>query len=236
MKLAGFVGTGVGKLGASVFTVRKGQQVVRQYQPVVSNPNTESQAQVRAVFSLLTKNAKLLAGAFGFTTTGLQTQRNAFVKRNYGVSVMRPQEGDTAALMSYENIVLSDGLESAGSVSASVDDLEATFTVPENDRVRGAVIVTNPRTDAPHVMVFDEMLQSGQTTVDFSELSEFIDVEKVQVTIAWYGVKFAVDAARVAYEQMHSVAQRAANVAFIRSLSQGSAITTRTKTWYPTGA
>lgn len=236
MKLAGFVGTGVGKLGASVFTVRKGQQVVRQYQPVVGNPNTEEQVQVRSLFSLLAKNAKLLAGSFGFTVSGLETQRNAFIKRNYGVSAMRPQEGETAALIDYSRVVLSDGLEDAGAAVVSTTDLIATFTVPGNDRVRGAVIVTNPRGEAPHVMTFDQELQLGRAEVDFTSLSEYLDGDRVQLTIAWYGVKFSDENARASYDNLNSIAMRSANVAFVRMLSQGSAVTTRTKTWVPQGA
>lgn len=236
MKLAGFVGTGVGKLGASVFTVRKGQQVIRQYQPVVSNPNTEEQVRVRSLFSLLSKNAKLLAGSFGFTVSGLETQRNAFIKRNYGVSAMRPQEGDMAALIDYSRVVLSDGLEDGGTARVSTTDLIATITVPDNDRVRGAVIVTNPRGEAPHVMTFDQQLELGSAEVDFSVLSSYLDGERVQLTVAWYGVKFSDEGVRATYDNLNSVATRSANLTFMRMLSQGSAVTTRTKTWVPQGA
>lgn len=233
MKLAGIVGTGVGKLGASVFTVRKGQQVVRQYQPVVSNPNTMEQVRVRALFSLLTKNAKLLSDAFGFKVAGLETQRNAFIKANYGVSARRPEEGDSAALMDYGKVVLSSGLEDAGSLSIDAQNLEARISVDDFVKVRGAVIVTNPRGEAPHVMTFKEDVISGEALVNYSVLSSYMDTDKVQLTIAWYGVKFADAGARARYENLNSVAQRSANLAFMRMLSEGSAIASRTKTWQP---
>lgn len=236
MKLAGINGTGVGKLGASVFTVRKGQQVVRQYQPVVSNPNTGDQVRVRAMFSLLTKNAKLLSGAFGFKVSGLETQRNAFIKANYGVSVMMPEPEDSAALIDYSRVVLSSGLEDAGTVQTDPAQLEATFTIPGFEKVRGVVIVTNPRGEAPHVMVFEEELESGRGAVDYSDLSSYIDGDRVQITIAWYGVKFADAGARAKYENLNSVATRSANLRFLRMLNEGSAIASRTKTWVPAGA
>lgn len=227
------MGTGVGKLGASVFTVRKGQQVVRQYQPMVSNPNTMEQVRVRALFSLLTKNAKLLSGAFGFKVSGLETQRNAFIKANYGVSAIRPQEGESAALMDYGRVVLSSGLEDAGTAEVVPQNLTATITIPEFEKVRGAVIVTNPRGEAPHVMVFEEDLELGRATVDYSELASYLDEDRVQITIAWYGVKFADAGTRAKYENLNSVAVRSANLAFMRMLSEGSAIASRTKTWQP---
>lgn len=237
MKLAGFVGTGSGKLGASVFTVRKGVQVVRQYQPVVTNPNTAKQVGVRAVFALLSKNAKLLAGSFAFKAEGIQSERNLFVKRNWGVSVQVPEtEDQSAVLMDYERVVLSDGLDTAGQVTVETTAYEANFVLQEYDRVKGAVVVTNPRGEVPHVMTFDEPLVDGRVQVSFAELAEYLDTDRVQITIAWYGVKFPDAAAKVTYENMASVATRSANLAFYRMLAQGSAITSRTKTWVPGNA
>lgn len=236
MKLAGIIGTGVGKLGASVFTVRKGQQVVRQYQPVVSNPSTGDQVRVRAMFSLLTKNAKLLSGAFGFKVSGLETQRNAFIKANYGVSVQRPEEEATAATIDYGNVVLSSGLEDAGSVEVDRDNFEATIRIHGFEKVRGAVIVTNPRGEAPHVLTFEQDVENGQAVVSYEDLAPYLDQDRVQLTIAWYGVKFADAGARARYENLNSYATRSANLGFVRMLSEGSAIASRTKTWQPTGA
>lgn len=233
MKLAGIVGTGVGKLGASVFTVRKGQQVVRQYQPTVSNPNTGDQVRVRAMFSLLTKNAKLLSGAFGFKVSGLETQRNAFIKANYGVSVQKPEQEASAAMIDYSRVVLSSGLEDAGNVGVDRESLEATFRIQGFEKVRGAFIVTNPRGEAPHVLTFEQDVELGQAVVDYSDLLPYMDQDKVQLTIAWYGMKFADAGARAKYENLNSVATRSANVAFLRMLSEGSAIASRTKTWQP---
>lgn len=233
MKLAGIVGTGVGKLGASVFTVRKGQQVVRQYQPTVSNPNTEEQVRVRALFSLLTKNAKLLSGAFGFKVSGLETQRNAFIKANYGVSARRPEEGDSAALMDYGRVVLSSGLEDAGSIETFAQDYRATITIKGFEKVRGVVIVTNPRGEAPHVLTFEQDVVQDEAMIDYTALQTYVDGDRVQITIAWYGVKFADAGARARYENLDSAAIRSANLAFTRMLGEGSAIASRTKTWQP---
>ena len=53
MKLNGIVGKGTGKLGASVFAISGGEQIVRQYNPVVSNPNTDAQVAQRAKLKLM---------------------------------------------------------------------------------------------------------------------------------------------------------------------------------------
>lgn len=71
-----------GKLGSSVFAVSKGVTIERQYQPRVSNPQTKGQVQQRAKFKLLSGLASVVAPFSCLPTAGLQTQANAFVKRN----------------------------------------------------------------------------------------------------------------------------------------------------------
>lgn len=233
MKLNGLVGKGSGRLGASVFTVRKGEQIVRQYTDKVTNPNSEEQVRVRAMFAILTKNAKLLDGAFGFKVAGNVTQRNAFIKENYGVSVRRPEEGESAALIDYSKILLSTGIEDAGTATVTAENYEATIDISGYEKVRGAVIVTNPRGEAPHVKIFEENVVNGTASIQYSSLSDYIDGERIQITIAWYGMKFSDAGARAQYDNLNSVAMRSANVGFLRMLNQGSIMVSRTKTWVP---
>lgn len=84
MKLNGFVGLGTGKLGASVFSVNAGKQIVRQYQPIVANPSTESQVGQRAKFKLMSQLAAALAPVIAIPKDGILTPRNQFVSLNFG--------------------------------------------------------------------------------------------------------------------------------------------------------
>lgn len=86
MKQYGFVGKGTGKLGASVFAISGGEQIVRQYNPVVSNPNTEAQIAQRAKLKLMSQLGAALAPALGFAKMGLVSARNQFVSRNIGLA------------------------------------------------------------------------------------------------------------------------------------------------------
>ena len=85
MKQYGFVGKGTGKLGASVFAISGGEQIVRQYNPVVSNPNTEAQVAQRAKLKLMSQLGAALAPALGFAKMGLVSARNQFVSKNIGL-------------------------------------------------------------------------------------------------------------------------------------------------------
>ena len=82
MKLNGFVGKGSGRLGSSVFAVRGGEQIVRQYTPNVANPNTEAQKAQRAKFKLLSQLAAITADGLLFPKVGNVSRRNAFVSAN----------------------------------------------------------------------------------------------------------------------------------------------------------
>lgn len=85
MKQYGFVGKGTGKLGASVFAISGGEQIVRQYNPVVSNPNTDAQVAQRAKLKLMSQLGAALAPALGFKKMGLVSARNQFVSKNIGL-------------------------------------------------------------------------------------------------------------------------------------------------------
>lgn len=84
MKLNGFVGKGTGKFGASVFAISGGEQIVRQYNPKVSNPNTDAQAEQRAKLKLMSQLAADLSQTIGFQKKGLVSARNQFISANIG--------------------------------------------------------------------------------------------------------------------------------------------------------
>lgn len=84
MKLNGFVGKGTGKLGASVFAISGGEQIVRQYNPKVSNPNTDAQVEQRAKLKLMSQLAADMAQSIAFQKNGLVSARNQFISANIG--------------------------------------------------------------------------------------------------------------------------------------------------------
>lgn len=83
MKLTGITGTGSGKLGSSVFSVTAGEQVVRQYQPVVTNPSTSAQVNVRARLKLISQLSAVMNDVIAIPRQGNVTSRNIFVKDNF---------------------------------------------------------------------------------------------------------------------------------------------------------
>lgn len=86
MKLNGIFGTGSGKTGNAVFATSAGKQIVRTYQPKVSNPNTDAQVAQRAKFKLLSQLAAAMAPVIVIPKEGLVSSRNRFVKVNYNLA------------------------------------------------------------------------------------------------------------------------------------------------------
>lgn len=86
MKMYGLAGFGTGKLGNNVFSVRNGQQIVRQYNPVVSNPQTDAQIASRAILKLMSQLAATLAPVISIPGDGLKSKRNLFISQNYGLA------------------------------------------------------------------------------------------------------------------------------------------------------
>lgn len=109
MKLNGFVGKGTGKLGSSVFAVSGGEQIVRQYNPNVSNPNTLAQVQQRAKFKLLSQVATDMAPAVAFSKQGLKSARNRFVSKNFPFANIESMLSGDVATLDYTKLQLTDG-------------------------------------------------------------------------------------------------------------------------------
>lgn len=115
MKLNGVLGTGSGKLGTSVFTTVKGVQVVRQYQPTVTNPSTTLQVNQRSRFKLVSQIAASMADVIAIPRIGLASSRNLFIKKNMP-AILGSEEG---AQVSYENLQLTNGTTALPAIVAT---------------------------------------------------------------------------------------------------------------------
>lgn len=115
MKLNGILGTGSGKLGTSVFTTVKGTQIVRQHQPVVTNPSTKLQVAQRSRFKLVSQIAASMADVIAIPRIGLTSSRNLFIKKNMP-AVIGNVEG---AHVSYEKLQLTNGTAALPAIVAT---------------------------------------------------------------------------------------------------------------------
>lgn len=128
-KIFGINGKLVGKQGAAVYSVKNGVQIVKQYNPIVFNPNTKRQALARARFALASRWAIALAKsndiAWALRKTGGKSGTNI------QTSVMLKQSGlisgaDPSVLtIAWDELVIASGTLRQPSITSL-----PTFTNP----------------------------------------------------------------------------------------------------------
>lgn len=104
-KSTGIDGKASGKLGARVYAVSCGEQVIREYNGNVKNPSTTSQVAVRSKLKLASQIAAAVAPVIAIPRQGLKSPRNLFIKKNHGLIIVSGSE----AQVSYENLQLTNG-------------------------------------------------------------------------------------------------------------------------------
>lgn len=98
-------GVATGKLGGIVYSVNSGQMIAREYQPNVSNPNTEAQVNQRAKLKLMSQVAAALAPVIVIPKEGLKSSRNLFIKKNFD----KTSADSGVAQVTYENLQITAG-------------------------------------------------------------------------------------------------------------------------------
>lgn len=87
-KLTNLNGKATGKIGAIVYSVSGGQQIAREYQPIVANPNTQPQVENRSKLKLLSQLSANYAGSIAIRKIGMISGRNQFISTNYPQAVI----------------------------------------------------------------------------------------------------------------------------------------------------
>lgn len=164
MKQYGLLGKGTGKLGSSVFAISGGEQIVREYNPKVSNPNTSLQVEQRAKFKLMSQLAAAFAPFFGFTKKGLTSARNQFVAKNIGLVDYNAVNGASVHL---ENIALTPSVVRPVGFTLSLD----------SDNDRGQFIPAQEFIDAYDAVVLASICEKdGKVAISQTQLVKTDDM------------------------------------------------------------
>lgn len=92
-RIFGLSGRITGRKGDAVFSVRKGEQIMRQYNPMVLNPNTEAQTVQRSKMKLSSQLSAVFANVIAIPSEGAKTTRNIFTKINFPL-IHRVENGE----------------------------------------------------------------------------------------------------------------------------------------------
>lgn len=121
MKLNGITGKGSGKLGSSVFATVAGEQIVRQYNGNVSNPNTEAQVGQRAKFKLASQLATAMSSTIAMPKKGMVSARNQFIKKNMSAIGAEQDADNKVASVALDEIQITNGTIALPAVSIEND-------------------------------------------------------------------------------------------------------------------
>lgn len=222
MKLYGLFGKGSGKLGSSVFAISSGEQIVREYNPVVENPNTPAQVEQRAKFKLLSQLAADMASAIVIPKQGLVSSRNRFI----GLNIGKANFADNKASISLEELDITAGSFLMGGFEAEKgEDNVVTASYPDGapQGVTSVVYVAFEKDEEGHMIyrksVIVENAGEGRT------FSGNLGVVLGDVVVYAYGIKGDVAGALAAYTDYYAdPASFIANVVATRSEKASSLI------------
>lgn len=224
MKLNGFVGKGSGKLGSSVFAISGGEQIVREYNPRVANPNTDAQVAQRAKMKLMSQLAAALAPALAFKKVKLASARNQFVGKNIGLCTF----ADDEAKVMLTKLQLTNGNVAFPSVGATFDEndklvVSTDATIQEEIQKVVIVIVKQGANDTVSVTKM-QTLDVPASRV----LNETIDLgEGGSYVVYVYGWKPNAGSENVSYENYsaNALADEASVSVIIKTLLQSGVFT-----------
>lgn len=136
MKSTGLFGKNSGRIGGVVYSNYRGVQVVRTYQPRVSNPNSAAQVAQRAKFKLVSQVATSLKRELKMSfvpAVAKETPRNAFVKE----MLKKTTYSNNKAVLPIEDIVLTNSrVPGFSSLSATQQIIMGTLSPGYTEKAR----------------------------------------------------------------------------------------------------
>lgn len=229
-KIFGLQGAMTGKLGNSVMAIRNGEQIVRQYQPVVANPSTELQVAARAKMKLMSQLSAVMGPFIAIPRVKTASPRNRFVSINY-------------PLVTYSNNAADINL-------GSVKITKSVLGIPSIIVARGEDNKINPRLNGDLagvsrvVFVAFEKNASNELRYLGSAVSTDVDpdagvykavlpVSTAEVVVYAYGVRDNSETARVVFGNMQSpTAEQIAKLVVSRTLLETDVTLTDTAYGY----
>ncbi len=225
-KIYGLFGSMQGKVADVVMAVRNGEQIVRKYQPVVSNPKSAAQVQSRAKLKLMSQLSAVLAPYIAIRREGAISSRNMFVKNNYPFATFTNDKAD----ISLVSVQLTKSVLGLPPVNATRTGTELNLVLNQSavglDRVvyvavfrqddgslraAGSTVVTEPGTNSTFAGTINIRTQAPLPIVVYA-----------------YGVRDNSEAARVIFANMTVSAENVASVVTTRSLTEADISLTET--------
>lgn len=240
-RIQGLTGGLSGKMGNAVFRQSRGQTIVSQYQPHVTNPKSEAQSTARAKFKLMSQLAAIMQPAIGTLSVnerparGRETPRNRFVQLNYPLTTTSTDSmGNIVANIDMASLQLTSSFRP---INASLDRLTLSEGVITGDiavsnsaiTMLRVVIVgyTDPTEDVPaQAFVEREVLLTRTGAENFAV--ELTGVESKKVTVLVYGLIPSEGSTAENLDNIETIDPFTSQVTLNRLVAAGAAAETQT--------
>ena len=139
-KMYGFSGKITGKKGDAVFQVRNGEQLIRQYNPIISNPRSVGQVSARVKMKLLSQLSAIVGNIVAIPRDGVKSPRNLFTQLNYGLVTVSEGVGT----IEMDKLQITKSTTPMTAISATRDGqtaINVALTADASDNLEGVVYV-----------------------------------------------------------------------------------------------
>lgn len=226
MKVRGYL-KGKGKLGNIVCSTIAGETIARDYNPEVSNPNTESQVEQRAKFKLMSQLGSIMAPVIAIAKVKNQSSRNLFVRKNMGATVF---DGVQAAI-NLNRVQLTNGnsnIETFGCDRTSHEHCSCYYSGMDLVGMAGMVYCLFTKDDAGNLSLFDSAVVTENTEDgNWGAELKYTDAEIVLYAYALIGDG---DKAKAAFGNLEApTAESLAKLLVSSSVDASTIKTTKTK-------
>ena len=207
-KIFGLSGRITGRKGDAVFAVRSGEQIVRQYNPIVANPKTPAQVDSRLKLKFSSQLGMVFANVIAMKKNGAQSVRNVFQQVNYPNITVADGDNGRKASIEMVDIKLTKSARFMPQVIAEND--EGTVTAHLGGDMTGifdkvVYVVANIATNGELRVLGSEVCATPGATGDFElELSRSIaSWTSGPMYVYAYGVAAGSEKGRVALDNIN---------------------------------
>lgn len=200
-KMSGITGKLQGKYGNAVFRVRRGTQVMAQYNPVVENPNTNKQIAARARWKLVAQLAAIYAQIIAIPREGSRTPRNLFTKINYKLTSFV----DEVAQIVLPNVQLTKSSRSMGKFLVSRSNGQAiTCALQVGETFSRVVWVVVAKNANQKLRVFATAVVDNPTPGEPNTFAANLPFTSEAVVVYGYAMTDRNSAATAAYNDLEA--------------------------------
>lgn len=230
-KIYGLFGAMTGKTADVVMAVRNGEQIVRKYQPVVSNPSTPGQVAQRAKLKLMSQLSAVMAPVIAIPRTGGVSPRNWFTKLNIGAA---SYSNDTASIdTSAIKVTKSDVFIPTAQAGISSEGMSVHIPEGASLDVDKVIYIVLAKGDDNKVRLLTSQVVEKTSSATFE--ASFTNVPTGSaalgsVNVLYYGIRANSDAARAKFADMTwASATAAAQLVVSRTLLERDYTLTETR-------